>query len=96
MGKKKKKDEKVVADEILKKKRVHYGDIHQCPHSQLLITARMLDKTRRLIQREYLCQVLEDFGDIPGVSERIGDIDAVKEDTLADLKNYIKLYEEGQ
>jgi len=82
--------------EILKKKRVHYGDIHECPHASLLIAARMLDKTRRVVQREYLMQVLNDFGDIPDVVSRIGDIDAVKEDTVADLKNYIKLYEEGK
>lgn len=82
--------------ELLIKKKVHYGDIHQCPHSDLLIAARMLDKTRRLIQHEYLNQVLKDFGDIDAVKIRIGDINAVKEDTLADLKNYIKLFEEAK
>jgi hypothetical protein len=91
-----KKNKEIDADELLRMKQVHYGDIHECPHSQLLITARMLDKTRRLIQREYLHQVLADFGDIPGVSERIGDIDAVVEDTVADLENYIKLFKAGK
>lgn len=79
-------------DELLKKKEVHYGDIWECPHAELLITARMLDKTRRLVQRAYLQQVLKDFGDIPAVKERVGELDAVAEDTLADLENYIKLH----
>jgi hypothetical protein len=83
-------------DELLKQKQVHYGDIHECPHASLLITARMLDKARRMIQLEYLEQVLNDFGDIPEVKERIGDLNAVEEDTIADLKNYIKLYESGK
>lgn len=79
------------AEELLKKKQVHYGDIWECPHAEMLIVTRMLDKTRRLVQRAYLQQILKDFGDIPEVRERIGDIDAVKEDTVADLENYIKL-----
>lgn len=82
-------------EDLLKVKRVQYGDIWECPHAEMLISARMLDKTRRLTQLAYLRQVLEDFGDIEGVKERIGDLDAVQEDTLADLRNYIKLFEEG-
>ena len=81
--------------ELLKKKRVHYGDIHECPHSQMIIATRMLDKTRRLVQREYLRSVLRDFGDIDEVRDRIGNIDAVEEDTVADLENYTVLYKEG-
>lgn len=80
--------------ELLKKKRLHYGDIHDCPMSQLLITARMLDKVRRLSRLEYLKEVRKDLGDIPEVEVRIGECHKVVEDTLADLKNYIKLYEE--
>jgi hypothetical protein len=82
-------------DDLMKKKEVHYGDIHDCPKSNMIISARMLDKTRRLIQLEYLKNVLEDFGDIPEVAERIGDINEVEEDTIADLKNYITHYENG-
>ena len=83
-------------DELLKKKEVHYGDIHDCPKATMLITARMLDKTRRLIQLEYLRNVLSDFGDIPAVKERIGDLNAIEEDTIADLKGYLKHYEDAK
>lgn len=82
-------------EELLKAKQVHYGDIWECPHAETLIAARILDKARRLTQRAYLQQVLKDFGDIPEVKARIGEIDKVKEDTLADLKNYIKLLEQA-
>jgi hypothetical protein len=82
--------------ELMRKKAVHYGDIWECPHAEMLIAARMLDKTRRLVQQAYLHQVLKDFGDIPGVAERIGDIDAVTEDTIGDLEVYTKLLRRGQ
>ena len=82
-------------EDLLKVKRVQYGDIWECPHAEMLIAARMLDKTRRLTQLAYLRQVLVDFGDIEGVRDRIGNLDEIKEDTLADLKNYMRLLEEG-
>ena len=77
---------------ILGTKHIQYGDIWECPHAGALITARMLDKARRLIQLEYLRDVLKDFGDIPGVKERIGDLDSVTEDTVYDLEGYITQY----
>ena len=80
------------AEEKLKNKHLQYGDIWECPHAGMLIAARMLDKTRRIVQLEYLQQVMEDFGDIPEVAERIGDLSAVDEDTIHDLENYIKHY----
>ena len=83
-------------EELMKKKAVHYGDIWDCPHAELLIVARMLDKTRRLVQQAYLRQALKDFGDIPAVQERVGNIDAITEDTLGDLEVYIKLLRKGQ
>jgi aminoglycoside phosphotransferase len=88
-------DEIEVEEEILKKKRLHYGNIHDCPMAQMLITTRMLDKVRRLIRLEYLKQVDQDLGDIPEVKKRVGDSHQIVEDTLIDLKNYIILYEEG-
>ena len=80
------------AEEKLKNKHLQYGDIWDCPHAGMLIASRMLDKTRRIIQLEYLHQVMEDFGDIGEVSERIGDLNSVSEDTIHDLENYIKHY----
>ena len=76
-------------EEKLQNKHLQYGDIWDCPHAGTLIAARMLDKTRRIIQLEYLHQVMEDFGDIKEVSDRIGDLNSVDEDTLHDLENYI-------
>lgn len=81
-------------EELLKMKQIHYGDIWECPHAEMLIAARMLDKTRRLTQLAYLHQVLKDFGDIPEVKDRIGDLDAIEDDTLSDLSNYVKLFRE--
>lgn len=77
---------------LLGKKHLQYGDIWECPHAGTLIAARILDKSRRLIQLEYLRQVIEDFGDIPGVKERIGDLDSVTEDTVYDLEGYVTQY----
>lgn len=83
---------KKVGTGLLANKHLQYGDIWDCPHAGTLITARMLDKSRRLIQLEYLHQVLADFGDIPAVKERIGDLEAVTEDTVYDLEGYIVQY----
>lgn len=77
-------------------KEVHYGNIWDCPKPGLLIVARMLDKTRRLVQLEYLKEVSADFGDIEEVKNRIGDINAIQEDTLTDLIHYIDLYRRGK
>ena len=80
------------AKEKLTNKHLQYGDIWDCPHAGLLISARMLDKTRRTVQLEYLHQVLKDFGDIKEVKDRIGNLETVEEDTIDDLENYIKHY----
>jgi aminoglycoside phosphotransferase len=81
--------------ELLKKKKLHYGDIHDCPMEALLIVTRILDKARRLVRVEYMAEAAKDFEDIPEVMSRIGERKAISEDTLADLKNYITLYEES-
>lgn len=83
---------KKVGTGLLADKHLQYGDIWGCPHAGTLIAARMLDKARRLIQMEYLRDVLADFGDIPGVKERIGDLESVTEDTVYDLEGYIVQY----
>ena len=80
-----------VDKELVSQKELHYGDIWDCPHAELMITARILDKARRLTQKAYLSQVLKDFGHIPEVKNLIGDINKIEEDTIKDLEGYLFL-----
>ena len=93
---KNKENDSCKSDELLKMKEFHYGNIHDCPMSQLLIAARMLDKVRRLVRLSYLEEVEKDLGHIPAVEQMLSDSSKIEEDTLNDLKNYIHLYERGK
>ena len=89
-------ESKYEENDLLKMKEFHYGNIHDCPMSQLLIATRMLDKVRRLVRLSYLEEVEKDLGHIPAVELMLKSSHEIKEDTLNDLKNYIHLYERGK